>query len=220
MPGLRAGYYLCFFGMHVLTPGGAADCSASCSRGATAASRVQLPRRARRSSPSSERYLACELEAAATTSACKYGLLTAQLALALSGKDRDEVLARPRGTAARRSRSRHVARPHRHHHLARRRRCAIARSTSSARAASLRRAARRVRRARSVPPQQRQPLRARPRALFPLRDPSLPSARHAGADAGRARFRFTATSTCSSAASRKRSRFSPRRRRPTARATR
>ena len=39
-----------------------------------------------------ERYLACELDGRRYDFGVKYGLLTAQLALALSGKDRDEVL--------------------------------------------------------------------------------------------------------------------------------
>ena len=40
-----------------------------------------------------ERYLACELEAHRYDIGVKYGLLTAQLALALDGQDRDEVLS-------------------------------------------------------------------------------------------------------------------------------
>jgi UTP--glucose-1-phosphate uridylyltransferase len=39
-----------------------------------------------------ERYLALELQGRRYDIGLKYGLLTAQLALALSGKDRDEVL--------------------------------------------------------------------------------------------------------------------------------
>jgi UTP--glucose-1-phosphate uridylyltransferase len=39
-----------------------------------------------------ERYLACELDGRRYDFGVKYGLLTAQLALAISGKDRDEVL--------------------------------------------------------------------------------------------------------------------------------
>ena len=39
-----------------------------------------------------ERYLSCELEGRRYDFGVKYGLLTAQLALALSGTDRDEVL--------------------------------------------------------------------------------------------------------------------------------
>jgi UTP--glucose-1-phosphate uridylyltransferase len=40
-----------------------------------------------------ERYLACELEAHRYDIGVKYGLLTAQMALALDGQDRDEVLS-------------------------------------------------------------------------------------------------------------------------------
>ena len=40
----------------------------------------------------SERYLACELQGRRYDIGVKYGLLTAQLALALNGQDRDEVL--------------------------------------------------------------------------------------------------------------------------------
>jgi UTP--glucose-1-phosphate uridylyltransferase len=89
VPGLRAGHYLCFFGMHVLTPqvmellgslvkagGGSIQLSAAL---------AQLSSR--------ERYLACELSGRRYDIGVKYGLLTAQLALAMAGKDRDEVLA-------------------------------------------------------------------------------------------------------------------------------
>ena len=40
-----------------------------------------------------ERYLACELQGHRYDIGVKYGLLTAQLALALDGQDRDEVLS-------------------------------------------------------------------------------------------------------------------------------
>jgi UTP--glucose-1-phosphate uridylyltransferase len=40
-----------------------------------------------------ERYLACELDGRRFDIGVQYGLLTAQLALALNGKDRDEVLS-------------------------------------------------------------------------------------------------------------------------------
>ena len=86
VPGLRAGNYLCFFGMHVLTPSvmqtlarrladGPADLSAA------------LAENARR-----ERYLAYEIQGRRHDLDLHYGLLTTQLALALAGKDRDEVL--------------------------------------------------------------------------------------------------------------------------------
>jgi UTP--glucose-1-phosphate uridylyltransferase len=89
VPGLRAGYYLCFFGMHVLTPGVQQILAELLTPGHETAInfRAALARLASR-----ERYLACELEGRRYDFGVKYGLLTAQLALALSGRDRDEVL--------------------------------------------------------------------------------------------------------------------------------
>lgn len=89
VPGLRAGHYLCFFGMHVLTPAVldmlADDVAAAEGRSVQLTS--ALARLARR-----ERYLAGELQARRYDIGVKYGLLTAQIALALDGQDRDEVL--------------------------------------------------------------------------------------------------------------------------------
>jgi UTP--glucose-1-phosphate uridylyltransferase len=90
VPGLRAGHYLCFFGMHVLTSGvmellGEAVAAAG-DRGGVALSPA-LAALARR-----ERYLAAELHGRRYDIGAHYGMLTAQLALALDGKDRDEVL--------------------------------------------------------------------------------------------------------------------------------
>lgn len=87
VPGLRSGNYLCFFGMHVLTPsvmevlgrqlsGGHADLA------------VALSETARR-----QRYLAHELHGRRHDIDLHYGLLSTQLALGLAGKDRDEVLS-------------------------------------------------------------------------------------------------------------------------------
>jgi UTP--glucose-1-phosphate uridylyltransferase len=91
VPGQRAGHYLCFFGMHVLTPlvmellaDGVARPEPP--RGFTLSSALaQLAGR--------ERYLASELEGRRYDIGLKYGLLTAQLALAIDGQDREEVLA-------------------------------------------------------------------------------------------------------------------------------
>lgn len=89
VPGLRAGHYLCFFGVHVLTPAvmeileeklaGAADQSISLS--------AALETLAGR-----ERYLAATIPARRYDLGAPYGLLTAQVALALSGRDREAVL--------------------------------------------------------------------------------------------------------------------------------
>lgn len=90
VPGLRAGHYLCFFGMHVLTPIVmemlAEDVARAGQKGGVHLSNA-LARLASR-----ERYLACELQGRRHDIGAKYGLLTAQLALALDGQDRDEVL--------------------------------------------------------------------------------------------------------------------------------
>jgi UTP--glucose-1-phosphate uridylyltransferase len=98
VPGLRSGHYLCFFGMHVLTPGvmellgrevaraaGGADDPAAAGVTLSAALAALAGR---------EKYLALEERGRRFDVGVKYGLLTAQLALALAGDDRDEVLGR------------------------------------------------------------------------------------------------------------------------------
>ena len=90
VPGLRAGHYLCFFGMHALPPTImdllAEDVARLGSRGGVTlmSSLARLSQR--------ERYLATELQGRRYDIGEKYGLLTAQLAFALEGKDRDDVL--------------------------------------------------------------------------------------------------------------------------------
>jgi len=90
VPGLRAGHYLCFFGMHVLSPtvmdilkyngaqlnGGKLGLSEALNELATR-----------------EQYLALEKNDWRFDSGSRYGLLKAQLALALSGNDRDQVMS-------------------------------------------------------------------------------------------------------------------------------
>jgi len=91
VPGLRAGHYLCFFGMHVLTPAlmdlVAARITAT-GDGSGATFSQTLADLAKH-----ERYLALERPWWRYDVGVKYGLLIAQMALALNGKDRDEVLA-------------------------------------------------------------------------------------------------------------------------------
>ena len=90
VPGLRAGHYLCLFGMHVLTPA-VMDLLSAALRNAPESAPVSL-------SPSlsllaqQERYLALEVQGARYNIGVPYGLLTAQLAVALSGPDRDQIL--------------------------------------------------------------------------------------------------------------------------------
>lgn len=88
VPGLRAGHYLCFFGMHVLTHT-VMELLDEQSRATekNLALTSALAKLAQR-----ERYLATELQGRRYDIGVKYGLLTAQLALALAGEDRDEVL--------------------------------------------------------------------------------------------------------------------------------
>jgi UTP--glucose-1-phosphate uridylyltransferase len=90
VPGLRAGRYLCFFGMHVLTPFVMERFgeSSNARDGRTVSLTSALNRLA-----AEERYLALELQGRRYDIGVKYGLLTAQLALAFAGKDRDEVLS-------------------------------------------------------------------------------------------------------------------------------
>jgi UTP--glucose-1-phosphate uridylyltransferase len=91
VPGLRAGYYLCLFGIHVFTPAVmdllAADAAAAPDGEAVQLSPV-LSRLAGR-----ERYLALEVQGARYNIGIRYGLFFAQLALALDGADREDVLA-------------------------------------------------------------------------------------------------------------------------------
>lgn len=88
VPGLRAGHYLCFFGMHVLSPAVMDLLGEDLDGGNPVHLSAALGKLARR-----ERYLAAELSGRRFDIGVKYGLLTAQLALALDGKDRDEVLS-------------------------------------------------------------------------------------------------------------------------------
>jgi UTP--glucose-1-phosphate uridylyltransferase len=91
VPGLRAGHYLCFFGMHVLTPtimevlGDGMRRSGEAFGTQLSSALVKLAER--------ERYLACEIAGRRFNIGVKFGLLSAQLALALDGHDREEVLA-------------------------------------------------------------------------------------------------------------------------------
>tara|TARA_R110002049_G_scaffold4601_4_gene31922 strand:- start:170682 stop:171533 length:852 start_codon:yes stop_codon:yes gene_type:complete len=88
-PGLRSGHYLGFFGMHVLT-----------------SDVMELIEKLLKDSPHSKpslsdaaallpargKYLAYELQGTRYNLGIKYGLLIAQLAIGLSGRDRDQIL--------------------------------------------------------------------------------------------------------------------------------
>ena len=89
VPGLRAGQYLCFYGMHVLTPTLFDILAPRLEESATG--RVSLSS-ALAELAQREQYLAMIQKGRRFDVGVKYGLFHAQLALALSGRDRDEVL--------------------------------------------------------------------------------------------------------------------------------
>jgi UTP--glucose-1-phosphate uridylyltransferase len=90
-PGLRAGYYLCFFGIHVLTPA----VMEILDREAREANGHRLPTisGALQKLAQREKYLALEMDDYRYNLGTKYGLLSAQLALALTGAEREQVIA-------------------------------------------------------------------------------------------------------------------------------
>ena len=90
VPGLRAGHYLCFFGMHVLSPTimQILDKNLKNANGGKISLTDALNELAQK-----EQYLALEKNDWRFDMGTRYGLLKAQLALAFSGKDRDQVMA-------------------------------------------------------------------------------------------------------------------------------
>jgi UTP--glucose-1-phosphate uridylyltransferase len=88
VPGLRAGYYLCFFGMHVLTAGVMDILANAETRNGALPLTPALSDLANR-----EKYLAYEVEGRRYNLAQKFGLLNTQLALGLAGRDREEILS-------------------------------------------------------------------------------------------------------------------------------
>jgi UTP--glucose-1-phosphate uridylyltransferase len=87
VPGLRAGNYLCFFGLHVLPPSIMEILDQQLQSGRADLS-VALDTMLQQ-----ERYLAHELQGRRHDIGLQYGLFTAQLALGLVGKDRATVLS-------------------------------------------------------------------------------------------------------------------------------
>lgn len=91
VPGLRAGYYLCLFGISVLTPQ-VMDLLAEQFAALPADGRLQLsPALALQAQHG--RLLGLEVQGDRYNIGMKYGLLIAQLATALTGNDREEILA-------------------------------------------------------------------------------------------------------------------------------
>jgi UTP--glucose-1-phosphate uridylyltransferase len=90
--GLRAGYYLCFFGMHVMTPTifeildeQIRDRRSGDGEILLTPAQQELARR--------EKVLALETEGTRYDIGVRYGALRAQVALALAGVDRERVLS-------------------------------------------------------------------------------------------------------------------------------
>jgi UTP--glucose-1-phosphate uridylyltransferase len=91
VPGLRAGYYLRYFGIHVLTPSVMDNLVRKLSESADG--RLATISCALDDLSQKEKYLAIEMKDQRYNLGVKYGLFNAQLALAFNGQDRDEVIA-------------------------------------------------------------------------------------------------------------------------------
>ncbi len=91
VPGLRAGYYLCFFGIHVLTPAVMEILDRQLKHSADSHLATISP--ALHELAGKEKYIALEMNDYRYNVGIKYGLLNAQLALALHGEDREDVLS-------------------------------------------------------------------------------------------------------------------------------
>jgi UTP--glucose-1-phosphate uridylyltransferase len=87
--GFRSGMYLCFFGMHVLTP----TVIEILDRLVANENRPVSLAEALNELADRERYLALEIQGQRYNIGVKYGLLNTQLALSLSGVDRERVLS-------------------------------------------------------------------------------------------------------------------------------
>lgn len=95
IPGLRAGHYLCFFGMHALTPTIFDILEAKIAAAVAGPETINITlSTALADLTQREQYLALEMNDSRYDVGVKYGLLNAQLALALSGQDREEVLSK------------------------------------------------------------------------------------------------------------------------------
>jgi len=89
VPGLRAGFYLCFFGLHVL---GAEIFSLLEEQQAATPDKPYGLTPALHALAARQRYLAFTVAGRRYDIGASYGLLFAQLALSLSGRERDTVL--------------------------------------------------------------------------------------------------------------------------------
>ena len=92
VPGLRAGHYLCFFGMHVLTPALFDLLDELVRSDVREAGQIPLTT-ALNALARREKYLALETRGARHNIGVKFGVVEAQIALALAGVDRERMLA-------------------------------------------------------------------------------------------------------------------------------
>ncbi len=93
VPGLRVGHYLCLFGMHVLTPGIFEILDGHVRDNRRDRGEIQLTP-ALQELARAERYLAAQTNGRRYNIGVRFGSLEAQIALAMAGRDRDEVLMR------------------------------------------------------------------------------------------------------------------------------
>lgn len=91
VPGLRAGNYLCYFGMHVLTPAVMEILDRQLHDSVDG--RLSTISYALNELSRKEKYLALEMTDQRYNIGVKYGLFNAQLALALNGQDRDDMIS-------------------------------------------------------------------------------------------------------------------------------
>lgn len=92
VPGLRSGHYLCFFGMHVLTPVIFELLDDLVREDRREAGQIQLTT-ALNALAQREKYLAIETRGTRHNLGVKFGVVEAQIALALAGADRERMLA-------------------------------------------------------------------------------------------------------------------------------
>src|SRR3954454_18850999 len=92
VPGLRAGHYLCFFGMHVLTPTVFELLDSLVRRDLRELGSIQLTT-ALNALARRERYYALETRGSRFNLGIKFGVVEAQIALALGGVDREQILS-------------------------------------------------------------------------------------------------------------------------------
>ncbi|MCH6256527.1 hypothetical protein MLD52_08205 [Puniceicoccaceae bacterium K14] len=90
VPGLRAGFYLCFFGIHILKPSIFKILEETTQLDGKEANYLST---ALNKLSKNEKLLAYEIEGHRYDIGSDYGLLFSQLALAFSGKDRDRVMS-------------------------------------------------------------------------------------------------------------------------------